>query len=64
MNLSLSGTYKKIFCPFDPSTEPKKHFIGKIVYIVCLGATTLIFTYPFDLARTKLALDFGKGELR
>jgi len=38
-----------------------KFFFGSLASGGAAGATSLIFVYPLDFARTRLAGDFGKG---
>ena len=61
MNFAFKDTYKKIFCPFNPKTEKAKFFIGNLASGGAAGASSLLFVYPLDFARTRLAADIGKG---
>jgi len=61
LNFAFKDTYKKIFCPYSPKTDPVKFFIGNLLSGGFAGATSLTFVYPLDFARTRLAADIGKG---
>jgi solute carrier family 25 (adenine nucleotide translocator) protein 4/5/6/31 len=61
LNFAFKDTYKKIFCPYDPKKEFGKFFIGNLASGGAAGATSLMFVYPLDFARTRLAADVGKG---
>ena len=61
MNFAFKDTYKKWFCPFNPKTEKAKFFIGNLASGGAAGASSLLFVYPLDFARTRLAADIGKG---
>lgn len=60
MNFAFKDTYKKIFCPYDPKKEPVKFFFGNLASGGAAGASSLMFVYPLDFARTRLAADLGK----
>lgn len=62
MNFAFKDTYKKIFCPFNPKTDKLKFFLGNVMSGSAAGATSMLFVYPLDFARTRLAADFGKGK--
>jgi solute carrier family 25 (mitochondrial adenine nucleotide translocator), member 4/5/6/31 len=51
-------------CPYDPKKEPWKFFAGNMASGGAAGATSLLFVYPLDFARTRLATDVGKGNAR
>ena len=61
LNFAFKDTYKKIFCPFNPKTEPGKFFIGNCMSGGMAGSTSLCVVYPLDFARTRLAADVGSG---
>jgi len=61
LNFAFKDTYKKIFCPYDPKKEFWKFFVGNLASGGAAGATSLMFVYPLDFARTRLAADVGKG---
>ena len=62
MNFAFKDTYKKYLCPYNPKKEPFKFFLGNCASGGAAGATSLIFVYPLDFARTRLAADVGKGD--
>jgi len=37
-------------------------FLGSLMSGGCAGATSLLFVYPLDFARTRLGVDIGKAE--
>lgn len=62
MNFAFKDTYKKYLCPYNPKTEPVKFFMGNMASGGAAGATSLMFVYPLDFARTRLAADVGRGK--
>jgi len=64
LNFAFKDTYKQIFCPYNPKTEFWKFFLGNLASGGAAGATSLMFVYPLDFARTRLAADVGKGSER
>lgn len=62
LNFAFKDTYKKVFCPYNPKTDPFKFFLGNMASGGAAGATSLAFVYPLDFARTRLAADVGKGK--
>jgi len=61
LNFACKDYYKKIFNPYNPKTEPMKFFMGNMASGGAAGATSLMFVYPLDFARTRLAADVGSG---
>jgi len=61
LNFAFKDTYKKVFCPYNPKTDPFKFFMGNMASGGAAGATSLLFVYPLDFARTRLAADVGKA---
>jgi solute carrier family 25 (adenine nucleotide translocator) protein 4/5/6/31 len=61
LNFAFKDTYKKVFCPYDAKKEFWKFFFGNLASGGAAGATSLLFVYPLDFARTRLAADVGKG---
>jgi len=59
LNFLLKDTYQKIFSGYNPNTEFWKFFLGNLLSGGAAGATTLMFVYPLDFARTRLAVDVG-----
>lgn len=62
LNFSFKDTYKKIFNPYNPKVQPLMFFLGNMASGGAAGATSLLFVYPLDFARTRLAADVGKGK--
>ena len=62
LNFAFKDTYKKVLCPYNPKKEPVKFFMGNMASGGAAGATSLMFVYPLDFARTRLAADVGKGK--
>jgi solute carrier family 25 (adenine nucleotide translocator) protein 4/5/6/31 len=62
MNFALKDHFKKWFCPFNPKQQPYMFFLGNMASGGAAGATSLLFVYPLDFARTRLAADVGKGK--
>ncbi|GBG88409.1 hypothetical protein CBR_g47108 [Chara braunii] len=61
LNFAFKDKYKQILCPYDPKKEFWKFFGGNLASGGAAGATSLLFVYPLDFARTRLATDVGKG---
>jgi solute carrier family 25 (adenine nucleotide translocator) protein 4/5/6/31 len=61
LNFAFKDTYKKYLCPFNSKKEPFKFFLGNLASGGAAGASSLMFVYPLDFARTRLAADIGKG---
>lgn len=64
LNFAFKDTYKKYLNPYNPKKEPFKFFLGNMASGGAAGATSLMFVYPLDFARTRLAADVGKKENR
>lgn len=64
LNFAFKDKYKKIFNPYSSKTDPFKFFMGNMASGGAAGATSLLFVYPLDFARTRLAVDTGKGSAR
>jgi len=64
LNFACKDYYKKIFNPYNSKTEPFKFFMGNMLSGGAAGATSLLFVYPLDFARTRLAADVGSGKER
>jgi len=65
LNFAFKDKYKQIFVgKTNPKTEFWKFFFGNLASGGAAGATSLLFVYPLDFARTRLAADVGKGNSR
>jgi solute carrier family 25 (adenine nucleotide translocator) protein 4/5/6/31 len=64
LNFAFKDRYKKIFVRHSPKTDFWKFFAGNLAAGGAAGATSLLFVYPLDFARTRLAADVGKGAER
>lgn len=62
LNFAFKDTYKKVFCPFDMHKQPIMFFLGNMASGGAAGASSLMFVYPLDFGRTRLAADVGKGK--
>jgi solute carrier family 25 (adenine nucleotide translocator) protein 4/5/6/31 len=62
LNFAFKDTYKTVFCPYNPKTDPFKFFLGNMASGGAAGATSLLFVYPLDFARTRLAADVKQGQ--
>ncbi len=65
LNFAFKDTYKKMFLSgVDKKTQFWRFFMGNLASGGAAGATSLLFVYPLDFARTRLAADMGKGDAR
>ncbi|XP_012523085.1 ADP,ATP carrier protein-like [Monomorium pharaonis] len=64
LNFAFKDKFKAFFLEGVPSEAFWRQFIGNLAAGGAAGATSLLFVYPLDLARTRLAADVGKGEGR
>lgn len=64
LNFAFKDKYKQIFVRHNPKTDFWKFFAGNLASGGAAGATSLLFVYPLDFARTRLAADMGKGASR
>jgi len=61
LNFAFKDTYKTLFGRHNPKTEKLKFFLSNLASGGAAGASSLLFVYPLDFARTRLAADIGKG---
>ncbi|XP_072351777.1 ADP/ATP translocase 4-like [Scyliorhinus torazame] len=62
LNFAFKDKYKQIFMAgIDKEKQFGKWFLGNLASGGAAGATSLCFVYPLDFARTRLAVDIGKG---
>jgi len=64
LNFAFKDKYKQIFVRHSPKTDFWKFFLGNLASGGAAGATSLLFVYPLDFARTRLAADVGIGGKR
>ncbi|EFN69502.1 ADP,ATP carrier protein [Camponotus floridanus] len=64
LNFAFKDKFKTLFLGDVPTDAFWRQFIGNLAAGGAAGATSLLFVYPLDLARTRLAADIGKGEKR
>lgn len=64
LNFAFKDKYKKLFVRHNPKTDFWKFFAGNLASGGAAGATSLLFVYPLDFARTRLAADVGSGKAR
>jgi len=64
LNFAFKDKYKQIFQHWDAKTDFWKFFAGNLASGGAAGATSLLFVYPLDFARTRLAADVGTGKNR
>uniref|UniRef100_A0A7S3KPP7 ADP/ATP translocase n=2 Tax=Euplotidae TaxID=100127 RepID=A0A7S3KPP7_EUPCR len=62
LNFAFKDTFKRYLNPYNKKTQPGMFFIGNILSGGAAGAASLCVVYPLDFARTRLAVDVGKGE--
>lgn len=62
LNFAFKDSYKRLFLGGVKKDEQFwRFFAGNLASGGAAGATSLIFVYPLDYARTRLAVDVGKG---
>lgn len=64
LNFAFKDKYKQIFVRHNPKTDFWKFFAGNLASGGAAGATSMLFVYPLDFARTRLGADVGKGKER
>jgi solute carrier family 25 (adenine nucleotide translocator) protein 4/5/6/31 len=62
LNFAFKDSFKVIFCPYDPKTQPGMFFLGNCMAGGMAGSATLTLVYPLDFTRTRLGADIGKSE--
>jgi len=61
LNFAFKDRYKQIFQRWDAKNDFWKFFAGNLASGGAAGATSLLFVYPLDFARTRMAVDVGTG---
>ncbi|XP_043475757.1 ADP/ATP translocase 1-like [Leptopilina heterotoma] len=64
LNFAFKDKFKKIFLDGVPKDDFWKQFGGSLAAGGAAGGSSLIFVYPLDYARTRLAADIGKEKNR
>jgi solute carrier family 25 (adenine nucleotide translocator) protein 4/5/6/31 len=64
LNFSFKEKYQKLFVRYDSKTDFWKFFAGMLAAGGASGATSLLFVYPLDYARTRLGADVGNEAAR
>jgi solute carrier family 25 (adenine nucleotide translocator) protein 4/5/6/31 len=64
LNFAFKDKYKQIFLGGVKKDQFWRFFMGNLASGGAAGATSLLFVYPLDFARTRLAADVGKGKSR
>lgn len=62
LNFAFKDKYKKMFVRPRSEVGFWRFFAGNLASGGAAGATSLLFVYPLDFARTRLGADVGKGE--
>jgi len=63
LNFAFKDTYKQVFLAgVDKKTQFWRFFAGNLAAGGAAGGTSLLFVYPLDFARTRLAADVGKSD--
>jgi len=63
-NFAFKDSIKKLFPKYNPKEEFGKFFLVQMASGGLAGAGSLCIVYPLDYARTRLASDVGKGNVR
>ncbi|KAK2583388.1 hypothetical protein KPH14_009377 [Odynerus spinipes] len=64
LNFAFKDKFKQFFLGGVPKEIFWKNFLGNLASGGAAGATSLLFVYPLDFARTRLGVDVGKGSKR
>lgn len=64
LNFAFKDKYKKMFVPKRTPDNFWRFFAGNLASGGAAGATSLLFVYPLDFARTRLGADVGKDGAR
>lgn len=59
LNFAFKDKYKALFVRHSPKQDFWKFFAENLASGGAAGATSLLFVYPLDFARTRLAADVG-----
>lgn len=64
LNFAFKDKYKQLFMKGVSKDDFWRFFMGNLASGGAAGATSLMFVYPLDFARTRLAADVGTGKNR
>ncbi|KAJ2297015.1 ADP/ATP carrier protein [Coemansia sp. RSA 353] len=64
LNFAFKDKYKTMFPRYNMKTDFWKFFGANMASGGLAGATSLMFVYPLDFARTRMAVDVGTGSQR
>jgi len=64
LNFAFKDKYKKLFMDGVKKDQFWRFFLGNLASGGAAGATSLLFVYPLDFARTRLGADVGMGKSR
>ncbi|EQC37953.1 solute carrier family 25 (mitochondrial adenine nucleotide translocator), member 4/5/6/31 [Saprolegnia diclina VS20] len=64
LNFAFKDKYKKLFLDGVKKDQFWRFFMGNLASGGAAGATSLLFVYPLDFARTRLGADVGVGKSR
>lgn len=64
LNFAFKDKYKQLFMAGVTKDDFWRFFLGNLASGGAAGATSLMFVYPLDFARTRLAADVGTGKSR
>lgn len=64
LNFAFKDKYKQIFLGDTKKEDFWRFLAGNLASGGAAGATSLMFVYPLDFARTRLAADVGQGSAR
>ncbi|KAJ2536240.1 ADP/ATP carrier protein [Coemansia sp. RSA 1935] len=64
LNFAFKDKYKAMFPAYNMKTDFWKFFGANMASGGLAGATSLMFVYPLDFARTRMAVDVGTGSQR
>lgn len=63
-NFAFKDSFKRLFPKYDQKKEFGKFFATNVASGGLAGASSLVFVYPLDFVRTRLASDVGKASDR
>jgi len=62
INFSVKDSLQRTFVTANPKTDKGKWFAGNLLAGGIAGSISLMFVYPLDFARTRMAADIGKSK--